>query len=311
MARYSRLMGSLALATVLAAGVLVVWAFAAIHIVSLIDTWFPSELVESETLNIRHDGTPFIESSREDQDGPSCRMLDGKLLTSPDAGKGRLPGSLLRGPVHQNEMTGQSRWSDRFVRLDNVGVGQYVTKKMRATKWYFVHDGVAHGHGYFANCGMEPGYIGKNGFQRDKPPLEKQFALDTRGVPLLVRGWMSSGRGEPMHMMQFAPDGTDQIAPPWSLVQLLAEDGLTQVDLEERTVKVLRQEKAISAQVGFDKAIGDQVEADRVIGDGSYRIQALPTSMVVLFRTDDRVRVLSFDGKEQGEHLLPRRASQL
>ena len=50
--------------------------------------------------------------------------------------------------------------------------------------WYFVHDGKLNGHGYYVGydkiAKAKIGYIGRDGFRPDEPPLEGQFPVDGR-----------------------------------------------------------------------------------------------------------------------------------
>lgn len=295
MARYYNLAGVLALTTILAAGALVLWGLTAIHIISVIEACRPRGHSEFREFFVQGDGTPVFECSA-DEDGPVRKTVDGKPLPPANGRTDRLLPSLLKGPAQHDEKHEPSRWSNHFVQLRDHGL----MNRTEGAKWYFVSDGMAHGHGYFANCSMAPGYIGQDGFQLDKPQPERQFAIAQDGQSsLLTQSYISTSETkflfEPTETMQFLTDGAD-LSHGSALVDLVTEDGLLQIDLDKQSVKVLRQEKAVSALVWFKRAVA--------VGPGHS--QPSPEDMVVLFRTSDRVRVLSFNGEEQGECLLPK-----
>ena len=296
-----RPIGPLALATVFATGILIIWAFVALTTIGTISEWFAREPYEAEELFIRNDGTPVIISSPGDENGQIFRTLDGKRQPPFDTSIVHQSGSLLRGPTRNKEKIGQFSWSSRFVRLlisYNSLNQQPPSKKRRGGTWYFVQDGMMCGHGYFANCGFEPGYIGKDGFQDSKPPIERQFAINRQRLssgPLLAPGDMLKGRNGPLEFRSLVSNAPGSMPDP-SAFDLLTEDGLVQVDLEERSVKLLLKEKALSAEIAI-KGVNDWY---------TQRDQALQPNFVVLFRTNDRVRILGFNGEQQGEYFLPK-----
>lgn len=278
---------SLILASILAAGFLVVWAcVGGMVIAPILEAWFPKERIWPERVVIRFDGEPLIGDAYINE--APFRTLDGQDVPAFNPSDAALTDSLVNGPSTRNERRWEPGWSSRFTQIgDNSWKS---SKKTKAANWYFVCDGMVDGHGYFANCGANPGYIGRNGLRCDKPPREEQFSFNS-GLPILAHGMYNQGRGTPIAYDCLSVDGKGN---PW-ILDLLTEDGLMQIDLDNCTVKLLRTEKAVSACVGWKASKSNDPQ----------REQSSTLETVVLFRTTDRIRVLDFDGDEQCSFLLP------
>jgi hypothetical protein len=294
-----RPLGGVAMATILAIGFLFVWFFALLTAITIYnntcDPWSPEDIgTVPDELLVLTDGTPVLSPRSWGEYGRTYRALDGKRLKSSNPEE--MDGCYLVGPNQPKDTSTPLNWTGRFVQLvdGHPELPQTFSKKLRGTHWYFVRDGVDASHGYFANCGRDPGYIGRNGFQCDKPSLEQQFAINTRD-PLLAASRLGNNHSSPMAfsvVLRGINTGLQQGA-----FGLLTEDGLMQIDLETRSVKRLCSEKATCAEL-------------EIVGMSSRlalaRHEAKPPEFRILFRTSDRVRRLTLDGKEEAAYILPK-----
>ncbi|MEN6407743.1 MAG: hypothetical protein ABFC77_14905, partial [Thermoguttaceae bacterium] len=245
--------------------------------------------VVSEEMVICEDGRVVIQTFVDRKaDVTPARTLDGKPLASFDLDTKRMAGALLRNAADFDNSPHPYNWNSRFVHLTEYD--KYGGTK--TTDWYFVHDGYAQGHGYFAKVhGPQPGYLGRTGFRPDKPPLDDQFTIRTDDSSLLASGSIQS-EGRYVTFQRMYNDKLKDTLRPF-VYDLATDDGLVQVDLKNRSVRLLRHGKPVSACIEM-----------RGLGDGPSH--SVRPGIFVLWRTNDRVRVLDFDGKQKDEYRLPK-----
>ena len=154
----------------------------------------------------------------------------------------------------------------------------FVPQNWGGMAWFFVHDGMFDGHGYFVgydrNTRLRIGYIGRNGFCSAEPPTAEQFPVDGRmnafgrALCYVNRRYKSSQEVENTPTLLGDPS-----------VYLLTDDGLELINLYERTAKlVLKDRHLVSA--------------------------SCPNGQLVV-RTPDSIRFLHRDGKEMRSYPLP------
>ena len=149
--------------------------------------------------------------------------------------------------------------------------------------WYFVCDGNLDGRGYVVGydkaAKAKTGYMGRNGFRSDKPPREEQFAVDGRRISMRGIG----------AVMLYGFDSRQNAK------YLLTDDGLVEINLKKRTVKVVRKEtNLISAAASHEP----QTDAETTSGEET-------SSQTILLRMPEEVLVLDSSGEEIQTYLLP------
>ncbi len=130
--------------------------------------------VVNETLIIRPDGTPVIQCCvLNGYAGVTYRALDGNELPPAKGTNPSLGGILLPMP----------RLDSLFPLAGDVRAGRYYDGEAPSTNaWYFLHDGTREGRGYFVGYNLQSklclGFIGRDGFRPDQPPVEQWFPVD-------------------------------------------------------------------------------------------------------------------------------------
>jgi hypothetical protein len=93
----------------------------------------------------------------------------------PDSQKIRSPYAWGSGWTPPDTETGRNSWSSRIICFSD---------SPNSASWYFIHDGEAYGKSYFVGYDTKTnhrlGYIGRNGFQENKPSNETCFSSDRR-----------------------------------------------------------------------------------------------------------------------------------
>ena len=286
---------ALMLAIVLAGGVGVIWGIAGAFCLSMIESFLPdSGKSPRRSLALLDDGTPVFESSRDDEE--TVYTLDGKKLAvvqEKDArhGLGVIKngavrhlldvgeGQRLDGTKETAAQYGVINWSER-VRAIGRKQGDW---------WYFCHDRGAPDHGYCvgfdSTTNLKVGYIGRNGFRRDVPPMGEQFRRT--GRPLAVVGMVC--RAEQRKSKR--PD--DPNRDVWESCNcVLSDEGLIRIDVERRTATVFRKGAGVISATGREFSDWE--------GDGSSAHH--PENLV---RSAKQVLVLNGDGKEIEAYSLP------
>jgi hypothetical protein len=213
---------SLALAFLLSIGAAVAWGVLCGWGLSIIDDMISSS-DRGEELQFLRDGTPILVSyAGRDSSCRTCRTLDGKELEDSDTYQAHQEN--LAGPDYRDTRFDGLRWRQRMT---------CVTENwQRREAWYFVHDGRLDGHGYLVGydriAKAKVGYIGAAGFDRDEPPLDRQFPVSG-----LRMSSPYTYRGASMIASYSYSSGEERY--------LLADDGLWAIDLKKRSVTILRK----------------------------------------------------------------------
>jgi hypothetical protein len=154
-----------------------------------------------------------------------------------------------------------------------------VGRASNGTTWYFVHDGLLHGHGYFVGYNNDTmfkvGYIGRTGFRPDEPPTGDQFSIDGRRVTSAGLFFSLSVRTQPEQEAFVSSNGNRA-----GFFHLVVDDGFVRIDLDNRTAKVM-------------------------LKDPNF-ISASNLNGMIAVRTPDRIRILQPDGKEIRSYPLPK-----
>jgi hypothetical protein len=270
---------SLALAVLLSIGAAVVWGVLCGWGVSVVDDVLSSNDA-GEQLEFLRDGTPILVSyAGSDSRCRTCRTLDGKELD--DAKVNFVGGANLAGPEYRSMRFAGLQWRQRITCVTDYWYSHEA--------WYFVHDDKLDGHGYLVGYDKlvkaKIGYIGHDGFQRDEPPIDRQFPVDGRRMsnPYTYRGASM--------IAAYTYSGSDER-------YLLADDGLWRINLKKRSVAIVRK--------GAEFVSGAMLAMP-----GSPAEQGKDYIPIVLLRTSDRVVVLDADGKEIADYPLPSELRQV
>ncbi len=185
MSKPTGILRPLGLAAVLAIGFGAVFALAAGWGISIWDSLRHGERV-GESVMVRQDGTPLIQCNRYDgyQSHATYHTLDGSEVPEPVEHVTNLwlEGASLRMPGRGWPLFPLDG-EDRVWRFHD-GLENW------ENSWYFVDDGARDGRGYFVGYDgqskLRAGFIGRDGFRPDQPPVEQWFPMD--GVKLARTG---------------------------------------------------------------------------------------------------------------------------
>jgi len=275
MRMHSERFEALALAVLLSIGAGLVWGCLLALGMSVVSDIVASYNVGvNEQLSFRRDGTPIIVSyTGRNYPHRTCRTLSGKEVEV--ARDDFANGTQVAGPEYLSKRFTALQWGGRIVCVYNDWYG--------SENWYFLHDGKLHGHGCFVGYDKvakeKIGYIGRRGFRPDEPPPDQQFPVDGRKMYGYGGTWLINSNNYSAGETKY----------------LLVDDGLTQINLNKRSVTVLRKVP--------DPISGAFLEqpwsANR---DASKESKTTPT---FLLRTPDRIIILAADGKEIKNYPLP------
>ena len=118
------------------------------------------------------------------------------------------------------------------------------------TFWYFIHDGARDGRGYFVGYDIQSklcvGFIGRDGFRPDLPPVEQWFPVD--GVRMayntaFLQPFANSG--------EFDGKGSE----PWKLFMISGTE-LLEIDLRTRSVTRLMESADLITVRAVDRGRG-------------------------------------------------------
>lgn len=255
---------SLSLAAILAVGAGVAWMLGLIFAYSLVRDFIPNlGFTGGEQLCVFEDGTPLIASYSAGR-GPTYRTLEGKSTEIANPRDAEMP--YLSGPEHCVSEFSRLNWRERLIRF----------QQRDGAIWYFVHDGQLHGRGCFVGYHNDTklviGYIGRSGFQPEEPALDEQFLVDGHRLSGYNRAIFHPGFEGGDWGGWYSPSGA-------SLLYLLADNGLIQVDLKQRTVKMLRKDANLisAATLGKTSPFLLVRTTDRILtfypGDKELRVQ--------------------------------------
>lgn len=248
-----------------------------------------------ETLQLRRDGTPIIRSQMQTAIYPvefRYRTLDGEELDVKSTEQMLTPASLV-GPLRMQQWSPSYAWFGRIATSSDY--------RQQPTYWYFVHDGRPHGNGYFvgydSRSKLALGYISRQGFRLGKPPGDEQFSVHRTHVSaiFLQMYYYTPQHHEPVTSVGYSLDTPLGQLIPWRTL-LVAQDGVWQVDLRERTARLVRPSTDVVSITTLQRP-------DLWNDDGSQRLE--PLRQFVVARTADRLLVLDSDGRPVRSYTLP------
>jgi hypothetical protein len=163
--------------------------------------------------------------------------------------------------------------------------------------WYFLHDGARDGRGYFVGYDSQSklcvGFIGRDGFRPDQPPVEQWFPMD--GAKLASGMAFSRYTGA-----AFWADGYTMRRggefPAWK-VEMISGAELLEVDLRTGSVTTL-MESADLVAVGMLIRVSTWTAAGEHVLSENFEEK-------LAVRTTDRLLVFDAPGKQRFAHLLP------
>ena len=221
-------------ATIVAAGLAVVWGMICGWVVSIGETLAVRDIV-IEQIQVASDGTPVIavESNRGGSGYTSLgrRTLDGKPW--PNEYENWLGGAYLYGKVRPPGLIQfPIRWSEYGDRVGAMSDG-----KKPPTSWYLVSADERADHFYFA--GYDPlsklsvGFIGSEGFRAVAPPLNEQFTGNAGNITGKIT---STQYIEQLSILRYHDLSPYERPAQW-LAFVVQDDELMEIDLRERSLR--------------------------------------------------------------------------
>ena len=251
MKKQSTTVRCLLLALILATGIAIAWA-------TVFGTFWDAVIRRQlntgtyEQLIVQVDGTPAIVTrSVADYQRSTVRSLDGQPLER----KTELNGGNLPGPVQLADYALSSDW--RF-RLSTFQDGQ-----APVGHWYFIHDGRVDGRAWFEGFDsltrQRIGFIGRRGFTAKRPGEDDLFPFDAR-----LRSAIGYARGAAYAMSIGLPypAPTEEREGRISLWMsyLVSEGRLWEIDLRQRSVRVLLAEADLISAAVAERAVPADVQ---------------------------------------------------
>jgi hypothetical protein len=295
MQKKTAILSPLGLATMLAAGFLVVIFFVASWVAMLTGSFDnPGREYRNESILLRRDGTAIVYCQYNGPLGYRVfhHALDGKeiKLAKTDAVKSL---SLLQ--QKDQKVTQDSFYLLPRNRIIEVGHNNYARRspdeETSYTSWFFVRDGKLNGKAYFVGYDLRSkqclGYIGRRGKTADMPPEEDWFPFDGRNY---------QARSDNMAMItSFYNPVSDSQAfgqTPYQAILLSGEE-ILKVDFKEGTVATWRKlPQLISCATLY-----------MLIPIEGPPIDALDRKFA--FRTSEKVYVFDEQGKETASFSIP------
>ena len=285
----------LLLAIVVAVGFGVVWAVLVNWGISTAeDLCGPGWMYE--TVAFRMDGTPVLQTCRGRNDNNTTyRTLDGTAMTI-SRQEVWLRGAGLGAAKQEHSyaspfLYNDSRWSQAIVGYNDSGTP--------ATYWYFIYNRKA-SDAYFVGFDsvgkQRVGDIGPDGFQDQTDSSAKHFAVSnyTHARGIAVGTYYGDGNSEPWYA--YGSGGSGHF-PPW-LVHVLTDDGVIEVDLLNRSARVvLKETDAISAS-HLCRGLTSPLTTD----SDAHKTQV---SEYLAVRTNDRILLLDTKGRLDSSFVIP------
>ncbi len=272
----------MALATVLASGAGLLWGIFTVILAGIAQlvVFLPDNAdAPTQNLVILKDGTPLVQTAEKLNVG--YRTLDGKsyaIAANPEFESGMQ----LDRPI-EIERHNATSWRKRVIQISRKG----------PVAWSFLSDGRLEGWSYFVGYDRETrllvGFIGRNGFQTEKPPLEDQFPVDRRLV--------SECRAVVVPIVTYSDATVDAKFDLWATVYLLSDDGLVKINLAQRTAKLVRKDIAFVSAVAQNDTIVIRTPTSILrLNDKGEQIAEYPLPDALLNASDLHFRELP--GKE-------------
>jgi hypothetical protein len=277
------------LALILALGFGIVWAVLVMWAVDRArDILAPEK--EYEYVQFRRDGTPVVRSiiGRGYSENYTYRTLDGNPITIPREERW-LRSPYLAGPKDREYSPfGRAEWTERIESFNDRG--------QPLTYWYFLLGSESPGTGYFVGFDslsrQRIGYIGRSGFQAERPSSEQCFPVHSREVArkAVTASSYYNTYEEPHWAFSFQAGSL----PPW-MAYVLADDGLVEVDLVKRSTRVVLKETGLLSAGRIARSITDTGEDAADLSEKEF----------LAVRGQDRVLIFDADGKPAGSFTIP------
>ncbi len=245
--------------------------------------------VVSENLEIRPDGTPVIQRCVYDSSVTTATYhgLDGRELPPVKGGNPSLGGVYLLVP----------RGDGLFRLSGDLSISRfYVGEAPSTNAWYFLHDGTRDGRGYFVGYNYASklciGFIGRDGFRPDQPPVEQWFPIDSAKMAyyttLLPYGFGEYG-AEPG-----CSAGT---------VMMISGTQLLEVDLRSGSVKTIMESPHLIA-LGILQTFPNGKDA-AILSRPYQEMYGVHLVRRLLVRTRDRIVVFGASEKQRTSFPIP------
>jgi hypothetical protein len=247
----------------------------------------------SESLMIRMDGTPLIQSTEYTANGynnsTTYRSLDGSAVSLLGQIREWLKGASLPIP----------RYTGTFPLRGYARIGRFSDWQTPPVLWYFVDNGARDGRGYFEGYDSasqrRTGFVGRNGFRRDRPPVEERFPMD--GVKLASDAAFTRHSTGPYWFGFDRDEHSDEFELPTWKVGMISGGQLLEVDLYKGSVTTLFE----SADL-ISAGILETVTKEKTTRQGPMQNHIREHLAV---RTSDRVFVLDAAGKQVTVYPIP------
>ena len=239
----------------LAVGVLLIWAAVCAVSWSVATSFRPDR--DYGGIVVRADGTPLRYTQTRDE--VIYHTLDGERLVEPSLRS--LQGASLLGPNSQNRSQQQLDWRRR---IHARGEG-----RQPATYWYLIDNGLLDGRVYLVGFDSASkrcvGYLGNRGFRADPVPEAEQFRVNGRRATQGGAWWDTDysydfGR-EPRRSARYDRSFPGLVAQ--TKIYLAGEDRLFEIDVRERTVRVLCEVSGVLSVGVVDQSAAEDEFRDR------------------------------------------------
>lgn len=277
----------LVLASVLTLGTATVWTMIVMWTVVMVEKATRSRFV-SYYIAVQADGTPFIQKM-ESSNRPVVPIASSEQFTlDGDRIEGKSDISTLYGaPLWQevHDTFGRPEWSERVSQFPVRGASD--DSPADASMWYFIHDGLDDGRGYFVGYELTGnrciGYMGVNGFAHEKPSRDSWFVMSrgeyAYGLAIRSKIYSTIDRYNNRHYPLLVRSG----------------DLILEVDLGKRTVRTVFQGSSLLAMSRISRA--------RVVPTSDFRPGI---EQMIAVRMPNEIAVVSLDGKIVGKYVLPK-----
>ena len=182
-------------------------------------------------------------------------------------------------------------------------MGRFTDGQKPPTFWYFVHDGARDGHGYFVGYDSQSkrrvGFVGRDGFRTDRPPVEQSFPVDSAKL--------GSGRAFSQYITTYGYDrysGRDSDEFPVWKADMISGAEVLEVDLRSGSVRTLMESADLISVgfLGFSLTQPSLRLTSQTIGEME---SLLKLREKLAIRTSDRVVVFDAARKQSAVFLLP------
>jgi hypothetical protein len=229
---------SIALATILAGGITLVWLFVYAWTGSVVaQLLLPQE--PGEQLVFTQDGEPLVQSSSwYPHQATTYRTLDGQPVENLDKLELHNRDGWLPTPDLQLR-----EWSGWYTRIKGFAEPSGVPHF-----WYLLNDGRplarAYFKGYDAKTKREIGYFGTAGFRSEVPPLDEQFEIETK----LIHTGLTAGQWGQVGQEPYSGQNQEIRA-----IFLISGGSLFKVDLRHRSVAKVPLEQSVLSVGNVDE----------------------------------------------------------